>query len=137
VGRVIHIQSGGRQRNQALKMTALTLRTLAGKKLSEAEQWDLGAFLLENLRIVAATVDQAATAWEKRDYWIKADQFRMSWRWLDRILPEMEDALRRKDRDRLARLTADVFGKVGTVEPPKRIPTTPPWDGAWKRLVST
>jgi hypothetical protein len=137
LGRVIQINSGAKQRSQALKMTALALRTLAGPNVREAEQFDLGAFILENLRIISHTIDQAATAWEKRDYWVKADHFRMEWRWLDRIIPEMEKSLRQKDRNNLATLTAQIFSKVGNVEPPKRIPSTPPWEGAWQRLQAS
>jgi hypothetical protein len=133
---VITINSGAKQRTQALKMSALALRMLAAQNLREEEQMDLGAYILENLKIIATTIDQAASAWEKRDYWVKADHFRMEWRWLDRIVPALETALRSADKQNLAVLAAEVAGKIGSTEPPKRLPAGSPWVGALRRFHS-
>lgn len=133
VGRVININGGAKQRHQALRMIAFALRMLAVGARQDTEKLDLAAFIIINLRIIANTIDQAACAWEKRDYWVKADQFRMQWRWLDRMIPAMEAALPQKDWQSLANLAAELAGKLGSAEPPKRTPAIPPWEGAWNK----
>jgi hypothetical protein len=115
-------------------MIALAIRALATQAQDEKTRLDIGAFLLTHLREIAVTIDQAATAWEKRDYWVKADQFRMQWKWVDRIGSALEQSLLARDWQKLAVTAADLAGRIGTVEPPKRTPQTPPWENSWDKL---
>jgi hypothetical protein len=118
-------------------MIALAVRALSTQAQDEAARLDIGAFLLARLQEIAATVDQAATAWEKRDYWVKADQFRMQWSWVDRIGSALEQALFARDWGKLALTAADLAGRIGAVEPPKRIPQILPWAGSWSQWEKT
>jgi hypothetical protein len=115
-------------------MIALAIRELALRTLTEKEKHDLGAFLLLQLREIHSTVDQSASAWEKRDYWVKADQFRMQWRWAEILSKSIEGALRSGDWNALTGAVSELAGKVSSVELPKRIPQPLPWENAWEKF---
>lgn len=61
---------------------------------SDAQLRDRLAFILLALRQVQASIEPTAEAWERRAYWVKADQFRRSWAWAgtsgDAILKAVE-----------------------------------------------
>ena len=39
------------------------------------------------LEEIAVSIDVSVQAWEKRDYWVKADRFRMEWEWAGALGP--------------------------------------------------
>ena len=77
MGRVISIEAPGKIRNQHRRTIAEALR-----RLSQKPQ-------LDSLHGIADTVDQAIDAWEKRDYYLKAERFREKWRWLEPLTDEL------------------------------------------------
>jgi hypothetical protein len=97
---------------------------------------DMGAFIVLNLHEIQKSVDQSATAWEKRDYWVKADHFRMAWQWAEGFSNRIEELLRLHDWSGLSKIIADLAGKIGSIEPLKRQPLDSPWKGSWKALHS-
>jgi len=78
------------QRNSLRRAVAEVLRRLSSKPSLDADSKDMLAFVALALREIAEGVDRSATAWEKRDYYLKADQFRREWEWAaptaDRLL---------------------------------------------------
>jgi len=116
-----------------MKMMALAIRTMAGGEISVTEQQDLVAFLALALKQIRESVDQTAIAWEKRDYWVKADHFRMEWRWVDRLESGLLSGLQSEDWSKTLPLIAELAGKLSNVELPKRPPSIPAWSGAWNK----
>ena len=41
----------------------------------------MAAAMVFMLRGIAETIETTTTAWENRDYYVKADRFRMEWEW--------------------------------------------------------
>ncbi|MBP7213708.1 MAG: hypothetical protein KBA03_05690, partial [Anaerolineaceae bacterium] len=72
-------ESGTTLRNRLAKSIVLAIRTLMQKGEPDKESLDMAAFVVLALEKIAESVDQSATAWEKRDFWLKADRFRMEW----------------------------------------------------------
>jgi hypothetical protein len=134
VGRVIHIQNGTTIRNQALRQIAWILREMMSPNIPEMARRDMAAGILFSLRTIQGTIEQAALAWEKRDYWVKADRFRMDWRWVEQTEKDWSAALQREDWGACAAAAARMAGKVSGVELPKRKPAVPPWQNAWRQL---
>ncbi|MBM3121893.1 MAG: hypothetical protein FJZ97_06865 [Chloroflexi bacterium] len=93
MSRVIRPDSPSRLRAALLASVQATLPALdtAG---SDAQLRDRLAFILLALRQVQASIEPTAEAWERRAYWVKADQFRRSWAWAgtsgDAILKAVE-----------------------------------------------
>lgn len=131
MSRVVNPNNGGRQRSHLMKSMAMALRVMAEKREIDEEGRDIAAFLILALDEIWRSVNQSALAWEKRDYWVKADQFREQWRWVDRLAEELKDALNSQSWDELVRGLTLLATKMGGVTIPKRLPTPRPWSGAW------
>ncbi len=117
-------------------MIAFVLSEFTSGKRAEAEALDMAAFIFDHLKAISNSVDQTALAWEKRDYWVKADAFRRQWVWVEKPLRVLEDCLQRKDVSSLA----GALQELTRVLPPpksaqKKMPA-PPWLGFWKKLFS-
>ncbi len=131
MSRVVNPNNGGRQRSHLMKSMAMALRVMAEKREIDEEGRDIAAFLIVALDEIWRSVNQSALAWEKRDYWVKADQFREQWRWVDRLAEQLKDALNSQSWDELVRGLTLLATKMGGVAIPKRMPTPRPWSGAW------
>jgi len=73
-------------------------------------------------------------AWEKRDYWVKADRFRMDWEWAGALGRSMRSALRSEDWAQVAMNTAKIAQKLNKITIPERNRIGAPWVGAYKRF---
>ncbi len=133
VARVFRTQTLAQQRRRLLQMVAQTLRALAAHTGLDAEARDMVAFLILTLRQVMETVDTAASAWEKRDYWLKADQFRRDWDWARRLARALDAALQAEDWTAITQAAAELAGRVAQVRLPRRPRWgAAPWRGAWE-----
>lgn len=132
MSRVINPESGARRRTKLVKQMGQALRDGAGGAVEDETQRDIFAFLALSLKEICRSVDETVSAWEKRDYWVKADKFRMEWIWAERASRVMAAALAAEDltacRDEAARIAGQIVG----VKIPKRAPRVQPWAGAWR-----
>jgi len=135
MSRVISTQKPGNIRNQHRRTISEALRRLSLKSELDGEAKDLTALIVFSLHGIADTVEQTIEAWEKRDYYIKAEHFRQEWRWLNPITDELSAVIYEGQWGQLpavlARLTphfADVRIKQMT-----RKPTL--WQGAYERFM--
>ena len=136
MSRVINPESGARRRTRLIKQMAQALRHAAQGDAAEATQRDVFAFLSLSLRDICGSVDDTVAAWEKRDYWVKADRFRLEWLWAEQAERELGAALEKGDLQTCALVAARLAGHVNDVKLPKRPPAEPPWSGAWRAWVS-
>ncbi|MFN8472828.1 MAG: hypothetical protein U0822_11615 [Anaerolineae bacterium] len=75
MGRVVNTDSVGAERSRLRRTIAEALRLLGQKKDIDEEARDLAALIVYSLRGIEQGVDTSAAAWEKRDYFIKAEGF--------------------------------------------------------------
>ena len=125
------------QRNAIRRAIAEILRRLMDKKTIDDETKDMLAFIVVGLRSMDQSIDQSATAWEKRDYYIKADQFRREWLWLPDTARRLEEILRSNDWStapiELAGLSARFSDiKVTTYTRPPTL-----WQGTYRKLLAS
>jgi hypothetical protein len=137
VSRVVHRESASRARAKMLQGIAVTLRASASARDVGAQEMDQLAFLALSLDAIARSVDETATAWEKRDYWIKADRFRADWSWVEPLRQQMAEALRQKDWTLALQATRQLAGRVAMVKLPSRDRGSRIWEGAWRRWSSS
>jgi len=137
VSRVIRTESGSRTRDRLLQAVALALREMAGGKARGQDHRDPMAFATLALQEVSRSVEETASAWEKRGYWLKADRFRAEWRWVDPAVEAMSGALVTLDWASVAGAVGKVAGQVVQVKLPARMSRSRPWEGAWERWVAT
>ncbi len=133
VSRVVRRESASRARAKLLQGIAVTLGAMAGARGVGPEEMDQLAFLALSLDAIARSVDETATAWEKRDYWIKADRFRAEWSWVEPLRRRLATALRENDWSAASQTTREMARRVAMVQLPKRGRGPRMWEGAWRR----
>jgi hypothetical protein len=136
MSRVINPDSTGKQRTQLSKAVVLAVRELARQKDVTDQTRDLAAFIAIALQIIADGIDVSVTAWEKRDYWIKADKFRMEWAWAGQITEKMRASVLSEDWTSVAMLSAQIAQKLAKVQVSENHRLGKPWVGAFKQLAS-
>jgi hypothetical protein len=137
LSRVINTEGAAKERTRLLRGVVLALRNLIQQTNIDEATRDLAAFIALALEAIAATIDPTVEPWEKRGYWVKADHFRMDWNWTDRLGKALRQAVLNEDWAEVARLSADLAGRVGNVKLPSRHGLGTPWIGSWKRLKET
>ena len=125
------------QRNSLRRAIAEVLRRMSAKSSLDAEAQDMAAFIVLALREIAASIDKSASAWEKRDYYLKADAFRRDWEWVGPTADRLHAAIREErwadlipELAQLAPQFADV--RVNQLTRPASL-----WQGCYKRLTQT
>jgi hypothetical protein len=134
MSRLINTDGSGKQRAQMSKAVLITIRELAAKKNIDDEARDMAAFIALALHQIHETVDQSVRAWEKRDYWIKADQFRLQWAWAQTSAKRVREAVLLNDWGELAVSMPEIAAKLGTIKLPKSNTIGKPWTGALAEL---
>ncbi len=134
MSRIINSDSAGKERTRLTKGVVLAIRELARQTGPGMEARDLAAFIAIALSLVAETIDASVAAWEKRDYWVKADKFRMDWAWAGPAAERMRTALRTENWAEVAQVAALAGQKLGKITVPPGHRLGKPWVGAWQEL---
>ena len=93
---------------------------------------DLAAFVALALEKIQESIESSAIAWEKRDYWLKADRFRMEWQWMGQARNNLTQHLLQEDWSLLVADLTSIAQHLNKIEikPNNRIGE--PWLGAWQ-----
>jgi hypothetical protein len=134
LSRVINPNAPGKERNRLKKGIALALREMLKESEPNARTRDMVAFITLALEGIAKTVDVTTSAWEKRDYWIKADRYRREWEWAGILSGEIRRLAMTQDWDGIAQFSAKLFQHVGDIKISERHRMGQPWLGAWEEL---
>ena len=81
MSRYINTDGPGKRRNQLMRTCAELLRRLSQKGTIDADSKNMLSMLVFSLRDIDAGIEESSKAWEKRDYWMKAEEFRQRWSW--------------------------------------------------------
>jgi hypothetical protein len=124
------------ERKRLTRLTALALRQLMRQKEVTDETRDLASFIALTLEKISETIDPTVMAWEKRGYWVKADRFRMDWRWAEQLGAEMRSYVLAENWAGVAGTTAKISEKLNQEKISERHRMGEPWIGSWERLQS-
>lgn len=136
MSRLINPDSAGKDRTRLSKAIVLSVRELAKQKDITTETKDLAAFIALALQTIAEGIDASVAAWEKRDYWVKADRFRMEWMWSGQYAEKMKNAVLKDDWAAVAMLMPQIAQKFSKVIVSDNHRLGKPWVGAYKQLDS-
>jgi hypothetical protein len=135
MSRIIYTETPGKTRHQYRRSIAEMLRHLSQKQRVDDEARDQAALIVLCLQGMADTVDQTVLAWEKRDYWMKAERFRREWEWLDPMADQLGRVIYEGRWHELPAALAKLaphFSDIGV----KRMTRKPIfWQGAYKKLI--
>jgi hypothetical protein len=127
-------ENGAALRNRLSKSIVKALRLLMQKQEPDEESRDLAAFIVLALEKIAESVETTASAWEKRDYWLKADRFRQDWAWCDARSQALAAALQADDWAGVAQELALIGQALRGVEVSNNNRLGKPWVGAWEKF---
>ena len=134
MSRIINPDSAGKERTRLTRAIVLAIRELAQQTAPGAESRDLAAFIALALGVVFETIEVSVAAWEKRDYWVKADKFRMEWAWTGQCADKMQKAVLGEDWAAVAQVAAQTAQKLNKITVPPGHRMGRPWAGAWEEM---
>jgi len=134
MSRVINPDSAGKERTRLTKAIVISIRELAKQNDPGDKARDLAAFIALALLSIAEGIDVSVAAWEKRNYWVKADRFRMEWAWAGQMGEKMKTAVLNDDWANVAMLSAQLGQRLHKIKVSENHRMGRPWIGAWKQL---
>lgn len=134
MSRIINPESVGKERTRLTKSAVLCLRELARQSEVTSQAKDQVAFIVLALETISEGIDASVAAWEKRDYWVKADRFRMEWMWAEQVAAKLKTALLADDWTAIASALPTIAQKFNKVEIAQNHRLGEPWRGAYQSL---
>ena len=135
MSRVINTNSPAKVRSHCRRTIAEILRRLSKKEEIDEDTRDMAAMIVFMLDEINQSVEQTVRAWEKRDYWMKAERFMREWEWSREAAANFDDVIRNEAWDLLPELLADLFPRFADVQVKKMTRSPALWDGARERLL--
>ena len=136
MSRVINMDNPAKRRNANQRTVAELLRRLSQKSELDADAKDMAATIVFCLREISAGVEQTVTAWEKRDYWMKAERFLREWEWAGEMAANLEDVIRNEAWDLLPGLLAELFPRYTDIQIKTLTRKPEVWRSAHQRLLA-
>jgi hypothetical protein len=136
MSRVINTNSPGKRRNHHMRTIAELLRHLGQKKGVDGEARDMAATIVFALRGIESTVLESIQAWEKRNYWKKADDFQQKWWWAGQYAQTVERVVREGQWDKLPDTMMKLFPHFADIEVNKQMRKPDTWQGAYDELMA-
>ncbi len=135
MSRVINPDSVGKERTRLTKSIVLCIRELAKQSDVTAETKDQAAYIALALQAIADGIDVSVAAWEKRDYWVKADKFRMEWMWAGQVAAKLKAAVLTDDWATIAMLMPQIAQRFNKIEVSDNHRLGKPWTSAYQLLA--
>ena len=135
MSRVIHTDSPGKRRNQLMRTGAELLRHLSQKETVDEETKDMLALLVYTLREIADGIEESTVAWEKRNYWIKIEEFRQNWLWARQSACELETLLVRGNWPTLPTVLVRILPHFSDIKVTKFTRGETLWQGCYATLL--
>jgi cobalamin biosynthesis Mg chelatase CobN len=134
--RVINTANPGTRRNRARRTIAEILRHLMFKRSIDEESKDMAAALVFALREIADSVETTTNAWEKRDYFLKADRFRLEWEWVSKATERLEQAILKEQWEALPGEIAGLVPRFSDIRIAKMTRGEATWKSSYRLLLS-
>lgn len=135
MGRVINTDSTGKQRSQLMRTVAEIMRRLSQKQAVDNEVKDMVAMLVYCLREVDEGIEQSAAVWEKRDYWMKAEELRQRWSWAGSMADQLRAMVYKDEWQLMPQMMVKLLPRVADIKITKMTRSEAMWNGAYDRLM--
>jgi hypothetical protein len=134
VTRIIKTSTPGKERNKLSKAIVITIREFMRQQEPGKDTRDMIAFIILALQEIAEGIDKSVAAWEKRGYWVKADKYRMEWRWTGEIAEKLATSFKQKDWAGIAELLMTIMNNLESIKVSDQHRMGKPWVGAEKEF---
>jgi len=135
MSRVVNTNSPGKRRSYHMRSCAELVRRLSQKQTVDEEARDMLAALVYALRQMDSSLDEAVAAWEKRDYWVKAEKFRQKWYWVGAKADELASVLLSQDWNSVPQQIMSMVPLLADVTINKFTRTPTLWNGMYDRFL--
>ena len=135
MSRVVNVDSTGKRRNQLRRTIAELLRRLSQKSRLDEEARDMLALMVFCLNEIDDGIEQSSLVWEKRNYWVKAEELRQRWRWAKRCATDLQDFLRNDEPGQVTLVIADLLPHFHDVRINRYMRKPELWRGCCRRLL--
>jgi len=135
LSRLINPDSVGKERTRLSKSIVLCIRELAKQSKVTPDTKDQAAYIALALQTISEGIDASVAAWEKRDYWVKADKFRMEWMWASQYAAKLKEAVLSDDWATIATMLPSIAQKFSKIEVSDNHRLGKPWSSAYKLLA--
>ncbi len=132
---VINTDSTGKERNQLMRTAAEILRRLSQKTDIDSDVKNMLALLVYCFREIEAGIDQSAQAWEKRDYWVKAEELRQRWSWPGDTADQIQAMIFNEDWNRMPPLMVKLLPRFADIKITKLTRSESMWEGVYDKLM--
>lgn len=137
MSRITHVDgTPASQRNRLRRTIAEILRRLSAKSKIDVETKDMVSFIIIALRAIHDSIEKSCEAWEKRDYFLKADQFRREWTWLMPTANRLEDLVMTEEWSLLPTELAGLAARFSDVKVNQMTKPASLWQDAYQKLRS-
>jgi hypothetical protein len=135
MGRVINTNEPGKRRNYHMRTIAEIVRALGQKQTIDDDVRDMCATIVLSLRDIHDTVEESVQAWEKRNYWKKADDFQEQWHWVSQTADDFEKLIREENWEQLPAMMMRIYPRIADIEINKSMRSPEVWSGNYERLM--
>lgn len=135
MSRIVSTEGPGKIRSQHRRTIAEALRRLSQKPRLDEEAQDLAALIVICLHRIADTIEQTTEAWEKRDYYLKADRFREEWRWVEPMADQLSAVIYEERWSQLPDVLVQLMPHFSDVKIAKLTRKPSLWKGAYRKLM--
>ncbi|MFO7918030.1 MAG: hypothetical protein R6V13_08130 [Anaerolineae bacterium] len=136
MARVINVRNPGKLRHRARRTIAEILRRLMSKPALDTQARDMAATVVFCLRDIAKTTEATTTAWEKRNYFLKADRFRLQWEWVIPTAENLSDLIIKGRWECLPRELAELAPHFSDIRVARMTRDPSTWQGNYRRLLA-
>ncbi|MFL7790685.1 MAG: hypothetical protein AB8I69_00975 [Anaerolineae bacterium] len=135
MSRIIATEGPGKIRSQHRRTIAEALRRLSMKQRMDDEVKDLVALIVLCLHRIADTIEQTTEAWEKRDYYLKADRFREEWRWVEPMADQLSAVIYEERWGQMPDVLVQLMPYFSDVTIKKMTRQPSLWQGAYEKFM--
>lgn len=135
MGRIINTDSTGKTRSRLMRSCAELLRHLGQKQNIDAETKDMAACMVLCLREIETGIDDSAEVWEKRDYWMKAEQLRQRWDWVSTSASKLENLIRSEAWHQIPEFLMGIVPRFASIKVTRMTRSSDLWNGAYEQLL--
>ena len=135
MSRIVATDGPGKARHHHRRTVAEAVRRLSRKAKLDEEAKDLAAVIVYSLLEIADSIDRTTEAWEKRDYYMKAERFREQWRWLEPTTDELSTVIYEGRWHDLPGVLAGLTPHFADIRIKKLTRDPRIWQGAYARFM--
>ena len=119
-----------------MRTAAEVIRRLSQKTDVDSDVRDMSALLVYCFRQIDAGIDESVRAWEKRDYWVKAEQFRLRWEWAGKAAAELHEVIHHEQWEHLPPILIRLLPHFEDIKVARFTRSPSMWRGAYDRLLN-